>query len=221
MGNIYMHDKDTRCITKQDWISLVENPLRNSKDVLKNRIDSYESNGASDDLPRYFNVHLLRTGKGRIILGREIHATDRNGVVCFGPYVSIKKGKYISRYYISNLNGDGHVKIRLTYNFGQSVITESIYNFKIHNDYKDRVIETSFEIQDDIVHLFECVFEISGADSVIIKGLEILEQRNFITNISKTNIIVREKEAQKKLLSTFPNKKKSIISWLISKFFNN
>jgi len=114
-GEFLNPDKRTHCLTPEDWYSLARHRGASYAALLSHGTDS------GWDQPRTIPAAALRPKESRLLNG-EIVGTGQDGVLFFGPYVTVPPGQYVAMLDITTLDGEGTLTLSVTAEAGKRFI---------------------------------------------------------------------------------------------------
>lgn len=170
-------DNDVRlfhCLTPEDWHALASLPTRSDeafRRVLKSKIEAGLRHAAppvGDTLPMLFTADHLRTKDSSVHEG-SIVSDPGDATVFFGPYCTLRRGRYSAVVHLTSLSGTGQVSLDVTGDTGETRLALKRVDVATHVGTEMRV---AFDLAAPVSD-FEVVFRTHGDVRVAVRGLTI------------------------------------------------
>jgi hypothetical protein len=123
----------------------------------------------SSTFPRIFDSSQLHSVVGQHT-DHGITATGVDGIVLYGPYITLPKGRYIARIKCKSMPHTGVVRLAAIENFGASCLATRSYIPALHSE---SIFSLPFVVSADSSTNFEVTLSIQGVESIEIEGVEI------------------------------------------------
>lgn len=181
--------KRIHCITAEDWLAMAQ--PRNYRTMLSHGLDrpkhveqaqqttikaieppKPESAAAVEDpgFPRVYEAARLKTRQGQFADGK-IVATATDGVIAYGPYISLAPGQYLAAV-SAGVKGPGTLTLRVTLDSGDTLLAEK--KFVVGRVVPE--LEIPFDIPSPGGSELEVVCSIKGLRDVTVSSITISER---------------------------------------------
>lgn len=177
-GEFANPEQRTHCLTPGDWLKMA---LQRDADYAV--LLSHDEDGGWDQ-PRRFPASTLRTNDGRMLNG-EVVSAGRDGVLFFGPYVTVPPGRYVAAVEITTLEGSGTLTLSVTADEGRRFITNT--RIKVAGGAPPRV-EVAFDVVKAKAEGLEVVCDAAGLKEIAVSGLTISRQGEAAAAPSKWSL---------------------------------
>ena len=158
------------CITRAQWLRLAEAGDRAPQSLLDDAIREFEAFSGALEVPVRLSALHLRARTGRHI-GNLLRSTG-SGLFFYGPYVTLKGGRYSARLLIASAEGQGTVGIRVTSSAGEKRLAERKLVWEATTEVKiDFDVEAAGEGQIEFLCELEGSLQLA-LEGVIIEGRE-------------------------------------------------
>lgn len=185
---LFNQEKRMHCITAETWrelclasqespaeviyrISQNETPGRvtQSKDKIFSNLPVVAAS-PSGALPLCYDAFQLKIKKGNI-KNKEIISSEKDGVISFGPYITLPNGSYIASIYCSQIDGDGIVTCCVTAYAGRVTLSKKDQCFRYKEN--NKIIYVPFIIKENQMYDIEVVVSINNICYIAIQKIEI------------------------------------------------
>lgn len=120
------HAKRYHCLTREDWLAMAGARMEEPQAALAHKVveaDNPAAHQLGQAFPRTYPASRL-TAKSALLLNGELVAFDPDGILFFGPYVTVPAGRYLATLHATTLEGPGSVWLRITASAGEQVLAE-------------------------------------------------------------------------------------------------
>ena len=125
-GEFTDHTNRYHCLTREDWLALAGGRTEEPQAALAHKIveaDDPANYQLGQGFPRTYPATRL-TAKSAHLRNGELVAVDPDGILFFGPYVTVPAGQYLATLHATTLEGPGSVWLRVTASAGEQVLAE-------------------------------------------------------------------------------------------------
>lgn len=123
--------------------------------------------------PRYYDGSHLSTQVGKHT-DTGIASTGVDGILLFGPYVSLPRGDYVAKLVCKALPKQGQGKLAITAETGKTVLASQKFTFSAKGGTE---IEVPFSVLTDEAYAIEFVFSTEGVGAIEIQGVSVAQRK--------------------------------------------
>ncbi len=170
------HDeaKHSHCLTRAAWQRIADARGEDYKALLAHEASDRTADDASPPecgFSRTYGTSRLKSRVGRVENG-QIVSTGADGVLFYGPYVSLPPGRYVAVVHTS-LESPGSMVLRVTLDGGNTVIAQRTISTRRRGGGKARDLTIPFEMPNRDSADVEVVCSIKGFRGLAVSGITI------------------------------------------------
>lgn len=165
--------KAVHCLTAADWLDMAKARTVDFRATLAHKIAAAGLNPGVVHRKRFkkaFAAESLRTRVGKL-RGEQIVSTGADGVLSFGPYVTVPAGQYLATLHATDLAGSGSIVLKAAIDAGNTVLAEQKWRVETTGALD---LQIAFQVPHEASRL-EVVCNVKGLSGMSINGLEIAE----------------------------------------------
>ena len=186
------HERTIHCLTPRQWRALVDNRQADYRHTLADVIEegrdrrSYER---KQPFPRVYEASRLFAKTGHHVNGVIVGAGD--GVLSFGPHVTVPRGRYIASVDAYAISGRGQITIKASLDHGATILASRTVHFGPAGPEGDLTLP--FEITSLVGSDFEIVCETRGLRESALRRISIAEAASAPDAMPTTQEFVTER----------------------------
>jgi mannosyltransferase OCH1-like enzyme len=128
--------------------------------------------------PRYYHSSHLSTKSGEHMV-EGLKSVEPDGLLCFGPYVTMPVGAYIAQVVLKEIPTRGRTSFSITSESGKSVLASTDVSWEAG---ATKEFTVAFSVWEHEARNMEFVLETRGIDSICVDGIRIEQQRASVVS---------------------------------------
>jgi mannosyltransferase OCH1-like enzyme len=173
MGEVLEFDADKTCVYHLFANSNLDFSKRKKEQEVRAcalKFDEYQKAlEARARFPRYYDASHFHTQVGQPY-DDGIASKGQNGIILFGPYISLPQGEYVAKVGCRKRPLCGGAKFSVTADRGVATLASKYIKFDTKYDAE---LELAFYVQSDVSNHIEFVLSIDGIDAIDIVGVTV------------------------------------------------
>ncbi|HEY0207329.1 MAG TPA: WavE lipopolysaccharide synthesis family protein [Acetobacteraceae bacterium] len=174
-GEFTDHAKRFHCLTREDWLAMAWARTVDYRKTLALKVEEADDEAAfqlRQDFPRRYPATRLSPRDAHLLNGNLV-AVSSTGILFFGPYVTLPRGRYVATLDATTLEGPGSVLLQVSSDGGDRMLAER----RLEVDAGSApLLDIRFDVTDAKASRLEVVCSIKGLRGIAVSAVTIAQR---------------------------------------------